>query len=132
MKQMHIATLLLAIVVCSGCQTLGDARAKRGTGTSRVFNASEQQVWRVLPKAVNEVDLSIAGSYPDDGYLLAERGATAFSWGEKVAVFVEPQGPSTTEVEVVSMRAVAVNVTATEFGKKLLDMIAEMLSGARN
>ncbi|MCH8164919.1 MAG: hypothetical protein IH889_04855 [Planctomycetes bacterium] len=124
-----VVPALISLLVLAGCQTLGDARAARGTGTTRLFNATEDQVWSVLPKAVNEVDLSIAGTHRADGYLLAERGVTMFSWGEKVAVFVEPQGLTQTEVEVVSMRAVAVNITAAEFGHKLLDMIGRMLFG---
>jgi len=78
---------------------------------------------------MNEVDLSIAGTYREDGYILGERGATMFSWGEKVAVYVKSLDSTRTEVEVVSMRAVPVNITASEFGKKLLNMIDRMLEG---
>lgn len=122
-----VVAILIILPLLTGCQTLGDARAAKGTGTTRLFNATEDQVWGVLAKAVNEVDLSIAGTYREDGYLVAERGTTMFSWGEKVAVFVERRGPARTEVEVVSMRAVAVNITAAEFGDKVLDMIGQML-----
>jgi hypothetical protein len=121
---------MLLIVLCItmiGCQTLGDARAAKGKGTSRPIAASKDRVWSVLPKAMNEVDLSIAGTYPEEGYILGERGVSMFSWGEKVAVYVTPLDSNRTEVEVVSMRSVAVNITASEFGKKLLDMIERML-----
>lgn len=119
--------LMISVLLLGGCQTLADARASKGKGTSRLFDATEDQVWQILPKAVNEVDLSIAGTYREDGYLLAQRGVTMFSWGERVAVFVEPQGLTQTEVEVVSMRAIAINITAAEFGNKLLNMIERML-----
>jgi hypothetical protein len=123
-----LSLLSTSLLFMSGCRTLGDVRAAKGEGMTRVYHASEDQVWRVLPKAVNEVDLSVAGMYREDGYLLAERGVTMFSWGEKVAVFVEPQGANTTRVEVVSKRAVATNITAADFRIRLLDMIGRMLS----
>ncbi len=126
MRLINIQVLIL-VLAFGGCQTFSDARLSKGTGIVRTYNASEEQVWSVLPKAVNEVDLAIAGMYQDDGYLLAEHGISLFSWGEKVSVFVEPQVPLQTDVEVVSLSTVSTNITAIDFSKKLLDMIDQML-----
>ena len=122
--------ILLAIIACAlltGCNTLGDAKASRGKGTTRTFPAPFEQVWAVIPPAANELDLSIAGSYKEEGYILAERGATMVSWGERVAIFVNAKGPSTTDVEVVSKRAVAGNIFATDFEPSLLNRIGQKL-----
>lgn len=55
-----------------------------------------------------------------EGTLLAERTMTAFSWGEKVAIFVDRvTGKVSTRVEVVSKRALATNVTAPDWDKML-------------
>jgi hypothetical protein len=124
-----LALVLLAIPL-SGCQTLKDATAARGSGSSRMYDAPFDKVWRVIPKAANDLDLSIAGSYEDEKYILAERGTTMFSWGERVAIFVDSPTESSTSVEVVSKRAVAVNITATNFEKSLLDKIGERLSSS--
>lgn len=110
-----------------GCNTLGDAKASRGRGLTRTYPASFDRVWSEVPPAANDLDLSIAGSYKSERYILAERGTTMFSWGEKVAVFLDPVGPQSTLVEVVSKRAVSVNITAADFEKRLLDKIGERL-----
>lgn len=129
---MKALLLLIALMpLLGGCNTLGNAKDSRGDGMARVYPSSHEQVWRVVPRAANDLDLSIAGMYEDEGYILAERGATMMSWGERVAIFVDAIGPASTQVEVVSKRAVAVNITAADFEKQLLDKIGEMLLAPR-
>lgn len=123
-----VAVLALAAsFVLIGCSTLKDVRGARGSGTTHVFDAPFDTVWNVIPKAANELDLAVVGTYPDDRYILVERGWTAFSWGEKVAIFAEPLGTTRTEVEVVSKRVLATNITAPSWERKLLAKIAEFL-----
>ena len=118
---------LAVMLFCGGCSTLGDARTARGSGTTRTYPVSPESVWAVLPLVLNNLDLSIAGDYRADGYILAERGATMTSWGERVAVFVEPVPPSGSAVEVVSKRAVSVNVTAADWEPRVHRGLADAL-----
>jgi hypothetical protein len=128
---MRILLIALAALLLVGCNTLKDARDSKGKGASRSFEAPFQTVWKVIPTAANELDLSIAGTYEDEKYYLAERGATAFSWGERVAIFVTPESDSRTSVEVVSKKAQAMNITARNFERPLLDKIGEKLQSPR-
>lgn len=125
--QIAVFLATAASLVSTGCSTLKDVRAARGSGTSHVFNAPFEKVWTVIPKAANELDLSVVGLYPDERYVLVERGWTAFSWGEKVAIFAEPLGTTRTEVEIVSKRVLATNITAPNWERRLLAKIAEFL-----
>lgn len=124
MRSLALVPLLLA--ACT--TTIADARAGRGTGAKRDFDAPYEKVWKAIPRAVNDVGLSVAGIDDEDRCILAERGAGMFTWGEHVAVFATavPGGP--TQVEVVSRRAVSVNFTAANFEGDVLDAIAKRLS----
>ncbi len=128
-QKWSLALLILASLApafLTGCNSLGDAREARGDGTRRTYSATVDQVWRAVPRAANDLDLSVAGTFQDEGYMLLSRGATMFSWGERVAVFVDPiDGGSS--VEVVSKRAISVNITARNFEDSLLDKIGEYL-----
>lgn len=121
----------IAIGALAGCQTLGDAREAQGKGQSRTYDAPFDTVWKAVPRAANDLDLAIAGTYVDEKYYLAERGITAFSWGERVAIFVKPETPAQTSVEVVSKSRGALNVTATNFEGPLLDKIGQVLQEKR-
>jgi hypothetical protein len=57
---------------------------------------------------------------------IAERGVTAWSWGEFVRVLVQPQSTQTS-VRIISDRALATNLTANDFVKDLFARIAQRL-----
>jgi len=65
-----------------------------------------------------------------DGCILAKAGATSWSWGEKIAVFVEVVSPSRTQVEVVSKASLAPNVTARNWENPILNKIGDLLREA--
>jgi hypothetical protein len=53
---------------------------------------------------------------------------SAFSWGENVAIFVEPiDGKIQTRVEVVNKRALATNITAADWGTRILQSLDKRL-----
>ena len=120
-----LAAVLIAMAVMnSGCSTLADARAARGTGEARIFNAPADTVWRTLPGIIKEVGLDFVGDNRQDGYLLAQRGISLFSYGEHVAIFVEPVAKSDkTRVEVVSKKAMATNLIVPNWEIEILDKL---------
>ena len=128
---MRLAFLVLVIAFSalnSGCSTLADARAGKGTGTARVFDASADAVWTEMPAVVKDVGLDLAGENRQQGYLLAQRGITPFSYGENVAIFIdEVAKTSRTRVEIVSKKAMATNVFAPDWGDEILDKLAKKL-----
>lgn len=115
-----------AALATTGCATVADARAERGTGVIVVYAASFDEVWSALPAAMKELELKVAADNKTEGYLLAESGASAFSWGERIAVFVERVGTSGgIRVEVVSKRAVGANITATDWAPKIHEKLGK-------
>ncbi|MFT5424813.1 MAG: putative lipoprotein [Phycisphaerales bacterium] len=132
----HLArALLLACVLpllstLGGCTTLADVREARGQGTVRFYQQPAERVWGVVPNALNDVDLAVAGSDAQRGYYLAQRGATLMSRGENVAVFVDDHAENMTRVEVVSKARDKGNLTATNFETIVLDAIGVRLDEA--
>ena len=99
----------------SGCSTLADSRAAKGTGISREYAAPIDVVWKTMPTVLAELSLPMVADNKQEGYILAQRGVTAFSYGENVAIFVESvNGVTKTRVEVVSKKSMATNVFAPD------------------
>ena len=121
-----IAFVVMAVM--SGCSTLADAKLAKGTGLAREYSASIDEVWKVMPAVLSELSLPLVGDNRAEGYILAQRGITAFSYGENVAIFVESvNGVTRTRVEVVSKKAMATNVFAPDWSKEILDKLDEKL-----
>lgn len=119
---------LLICAALSGCTTLADAKLGRGTGQSRVYPVSADVVWHYLPGVVQGVGLDYVDGNRLEGYALAQRGMGLFTYGENVAIFVEPGvDVSGTRVEVVSKRSLATNITATNWEGIILDALGRAL-----
>jgi len=122
------ALLSLSILPAVGCTTLVDAPMAPGTGTAQIFDAPYSEVWEAIPQTAGKLKLKVAGNYEDDGVVLVERGMTAFSYGEKIAIFAEPVGTSTTSVEVVSKKVFEANITAANWEERFLEKLGDVLA----
>ena len=131
MKRFIFAVAILASALVTGCATMADARYARGEGQSQVYNAPFEMVWKAVPQALASLGLPVAADNKQEGYILAERGITAFSWGEKVAVFVDRVDGNKTKVEVVSKRAMATNIFAPDWGPEVLQRVEQILAQAK-
>jgi uncharacterized lipoprotein len=110
----------------TGCSTTADARAERGSGVIVAYAAPFEKVWAAVPEILKELGLRVAGDNTAEGYILVEQGASAFSWGERVAIYVERIGTKgNSRVEVVSKGALGVNITATDWAKPIHDKLAQ-------
>jgi hypothetical protein len=117
-----------SMVSMSSCSTLADARAGKGSGLSREYSAPFDVVWTTIPVVLAELSLPLVADNKQDGYILAQRGITAFSYGENVAIFVESvSGVTKTRVEVVSTRAMASNIFAPDWAEYILNKLDEKL-----
>jgi hypothetical protein len=104
---------------------MADAAHSKGSGRTVTYKASFDDIWSAMPEVVKETDLEYVSANREDGTVLAQHGVSAFSFGESVAVFVEPVGSDRCRVEVDSKKAVATNVFATNWARpifKRLDM----------
>lgn len=128
-KKILVVFIALAVTAfMSGCSTLADARSAKGTGSAREYSASVDEVWKAMPTVLAELSLPLVGDNKAEGYILAQRGITAFSYGENVAIFVESvNGVTRTRVEVVSKKSMATNVFAPDWSKEILDKLGERL-----
>ena len=119
---------LAALFLASACTTLADARAAKGSGASREYAASFDKVWDTIPVVLKEVELPLVSQNKAERTILAQRGITAFSYGENVAIFVEPVGGSSrTRVEIVSKRAMETNIFAPDWAQEVLDKLGQKL-----
>jgi len=127
MERAVFGLLTLCVGLVTGCTTMADASNAQGQGVSKTFAAPFDVVWKAVPEALSSLGLPVAAENKQDGYILAEHGASAFSWGEKVAVFLTRVAPNETKVEVVSKRALATNITARDWGPDVLQRVEQML-----
>jgi hypothetical protein len=130
-----MSRLLLALLVAgasvlqSGCTTLADARMARGTGESRIYDTPPATIWNALPGVLKELGLDHVGDNRQEGYLLAQRGISLFSYGENVAIFVDELARAgRTRVEVVSKKAMETNIFAPNWAIDILNALAQRLA----
>jgi hypothetical protein len=94
-----------------------------GTGTKQTYDAPYDATWKAAICSLNAKGLSIASENKADNTILAQRGITAFSYGENIAVFIRKISVKKTEVEVVSKKAMQTNVFAPNWSKGVLEGI---------
>jgi hypothetical protein len=114
-------TLMLSLQACS---TLGDAKRAQGEGIKRTYSVGLEKAWEASEKALNKLNLDIASQNKSEGYILAQRSMTAFSYGENIALFIKSKSPSNTEVEIVSKRAMSTNIFAPDWSEDIHREIA--------
>jgi hypothetical protein len=123
-----LVSILLAAALSSGCATLADAKAAKGSGISKVYDKPYDVVWSAVVETVNSSGLELVSENKEKGRILAQGAVSAFSWGENVAIFVEDvDGKIKTRVEVVNKRAVATNVFATDWETRILEALDKRL-----
>lgn len=124
---MNKIIILCAAFILTACTNLSDARMAQGTGMTRSYNASFDETWEAVKCSCNALGLPIAGENKTDGYILAQRGITAFSYGENVAIFIKKQNTNKTNVEVVSKKALQTTIFAPDWSPKILDGVNSCL-----
>ena len=111
--------LLLLVLATQACSTLGDAKRAQGEGVKRTYSVSVDKAWDASVKALNKLNLDIASQNKTDGYILAQRSMSAFSYGENIAMFIKPKTTTDTEVEIVSKRAMSTNIFAPDWSEDI-------------
>jgi uncharacterized protein YceK len=125
-----LTVVLTVVTLCftSGCSTLADAQAAKGSGASRTYDKPYDTVWTAVIDTIKSSDLTLVSENKDKGTILAQGGISAFSWGENVAVYVEDVGGrAKTRVEVLNKRALATNITAKDWESRILEALDKRL-----
>lgn len=120
--------ILMSTFLISGCSTLADAQAAKGQGTTKVYEKDFDTVWQSTKEVVTSSKLDLVSANKTEGKILAQRSMTAFSYGENVAIFVEPiQRNTKTRVEIVNKKTVAANLTAANWEVALFRALDQKL-----
>jgi hypothetical protein len=125
-----LAAVLVSMTLgfASGCSTLADAQASKGSGASRIYDKPYDTVWTAVLETIRNSDLALVSENKGKGTVLAQGGVSAFSWGENVAVFVEDVGArARTRVEVLNKRVLATNITAKDWETRLFEALDKRL-----
>jgi hypothetical protein len=101
---------------------MADSVNSKGAGQFRLYDKDFNTVWSAVLDVVNSSKLKLVSENRGEGQILAQRGMSALSYGENVAIFVESQGSDVkTRVEVVSKRTLSTTVFATNWEIKIFE-----------
>ncbi len=123
-----VVFLCVALLV-NGCATMADSIEAKGTGQYRVYDNDFDTVWDAVIDVVKTSKLELVSEDKGRGQILAQRGMSALSYGENVAIFVEKEdGEIRTRVEVVSKKALATTVLAKNWEEHILEELDSRLN----
>lgn len=115
----------------SGCATVEDAEAKRGSGRVEVYKLPRENVWNSLLEVLGTTSLNIVSENESEGVILARRKLTWFSFGENVAIYVEAiDDNASTRVEVVNVKRVETNTNSLDWETRIFTKLNRALREA--
>jgi hypothetical protein len=120
-------SIVISILLVSGCSTIETAKNAKGTGSKGYFTVSKSEVWPAMQAAVVVTGGSIKQKSESECMILASYAASAWSWGEKVAVFCH-ESENKIEVEVVNQATLKTSVTVTNNASKILQEISKRVN----
>jgi len=121
-------SIVFAIMMQSGCATVEDAEAKRGSGRVEVYNLPRENVWNSLLEVLGTTSLNIVSENESEGVILARRKLTWFSFGENVAIYVEAiDDNASTRVEVVNVKRVETNTNSLDWETRIFTKLDRAL-----
>lgn len=97
-----ISILYLFLGIMAGCATTETVKEARGQGVARAYQAAYEPVFNATLAAARAKNLEVVESDKKTGRLVLAHGVTLWSWGERIAIFIESKGSTRTEVEIVS------------------------------
>ena len=128
-----IVPLLALTCATVGCATISTVRQSQGTGAKKLYAVPLSDLSSKARKALGLLGLQIVETETsEDGKhvsVLAENRMSAFSYGERVAVFLTAVGPQQTQVEVVSKKVLATNVFAKTWTADIFKTLDSIVGG---
>jgi hypothetical protein len=91
-------------------------------GEVRVFNVGMDQAWQAARTALRWNHAETIEEHRAEGYMLATAGASAWSWGASMGVWLESANAQGTQVRAIVSRRLATNITAQSEDGLLDDM----------
>jgi uncharacterized lipoprotein len=123
-----------ALFSATGCSTISDTLAARGSGETRMYNASFDQVWNAVPEALRELGLKEEGFHKGSGYVVARKQAVLGAkipvegLADNLAIFIDKgDSANRTRVEVVAKSTVPLVPLSKKWETRVLDKLSEKL-----
>ena len=121
-------SLVFMILLQSGCATVKDAEAKRGSGRVEVYKLPKQTVWHSMLEVLGTTSLDIVSENESEGVILARRKLTWFSFGENVAIYIEAiNDNASTKVEVINVKRVESNTNSLDWETRIVTKLDRAL-----
>ncbi|MBI4388845.1 MAG: hypothetical protein HY580_01580 [Nitrospinae bacterium] len=130
-KACFMQILLLAVLFGQGCATSYTWVRDQGEGSFRDYQAPFEVVWEAIPIVVKELGPAIVDENRKKGYFLAEGEQSAFSYGQKITIYVKKIDRANTRVAVVSKREWTSDLIARNWEKPILDSLDRTLNQRR-
>lgn len=124
-----LAFLLMLAFSASGCATISTVEAARGSGPAQIYEYPYDHVYDIAVNSLREQKIKIVEENRETGTILAKKGMSLLSWGEKMAVFVSKINDHETRVEVISRRALTTNFIARDWTDRIFSGIEKNLGG---
>jgi hypothetical protein len=118
---------VLAVCFLGACATTETVQQAKGTGAKKTFDAGYEPVYQATLTAAAKQGLTLTKADKATGEILLSHGLTPWSWGERIAIFVERVSDDQTQVEIVSKPVVAPLNFPPDWVSKLFDAIAAEL-----
>ena len=121
-------SLVFVMLLQIGCATVKDAEAKRGSGRVEVYDLPREKVWNSMLGVLGTTSLNIVSKDESTGVILAKRKLTWFSFGENVAIYVEPTNDNaSTRVEVINVPRVESNTNYLDWETRIFTKLDRAL-----
>ena len=112
-------------LAASGCSSVSDARADRGTGVIISYAAPFDQVWSALPELLKELGLRVGNQNMAEGYMQIESSGSSYGWGDGATLFVERIGTKgNCRVEVAPKGTLGVSLSLSDLPKQIHDKLS--------
>jgi uncharacterized protein YceK len=83
-RLLTVFVIMVSAFAVSGCSTIADAKAAKGSGTVRIYDKPYDVVWEAVIGTLKGTSLSIASESKSEGVSL-RRAASAYSLGARTS-----------------------------------------------
>lgn len=120
--------LVMLSSFCSSCTTLGsmETSSPRG-GNSQVYGISYKKAFDLVLYTCEVMDFKVESKNYEQKYIVAKNGLSAWSWGERIGVYLKEINPNQTEVRVVSKPKIKTNVLAPHWANEFHQVMQKRL-----
>jgi hypothetical protein len=122
MKSIKLTILTVLLGLFSGCASTGTVRDALAEDNGAVFiveNRSFDEVYNAALKVMSN-KFSLREQDKNQGMILAENSATAFSWGERIGVQVKPHSGQKIKIVVVSQKVSRMQMTGSDWEQSVM------------